>query len=382
MIVNDYTAITTDLTWAKTQGRTVVTYAFNSAPRDYWFTAPGLPVDTLGETFESAARAASTVRAAFDRWESVASIQFVEVGGEAAFINLGLFDFDRDPISDEFAGYAYYPSFFPSDNNIGGDIFIDDEWANDQGIWLHEIGHAIGLAHPHEGARILVESLDNTSQTVMSYNGRLVDLGPLDVQAIQAMYGADITPNLIVSDHELRFVGRDDLYLQLRDYDGNDLGAAFDWRLIGEADVQLDGDFEYIAVNDTLGRWATLGPGQDGMIDFSDHGFGGDTRVVGYYLDPLVEAGVIEKGGRFDSAKRLELDLKVGNLKHVGAFDVDGDGYQNLYFKASDGTAYLNALMHADGNIQYANYQSEAQMIAYLESSGWSSAAFDPWLTI
>ena len=41
--------------------------------------------------------------------------------------------------------------------------------------------------------------------------------------------------------------------------------------------------------------------------------------------------------------------------------------------KLNDGTAYLRALMHADGNIQYANYQSEVQMSEYLTNNGYES---------
>ena len=44
-----------------------------------------------------------------------------------------------------------------------------------------------------------------------------------------------------------------------------------------------------------------------------------------------------------------------------------------MYWKTSDGTAYLRALMHADGNIRYANYQSEEQMREYLTSQGHES---------
>ena len=58
-------------------------------------------------------------------------------------------------------------------------------------------------------------------------------------------------------------------------------------------------------------------------------------------------------------------------VKHAG--DYDGDGFQEVYWKTNDGTAYLRALMHADGNIQYANYQSEAQMSDYLTSKGFES---------
>ena len=52
--------------------------------------------------------------------------------------------------------------------------------------------------------------------------------------------------------------------------------------------------------------------------------------------------------------------------------DHDGDRFQEVCWKTNDGTAYLRALMHADGNIQYANYQSEAQMTEYLTDNGHS----------
>ena len=44
-----------------------------------------------------------------------------------------------------------------------------------------------------------------------------------------------------------------------------------------------------------------------------------------------------------------------------------------LNWKTADGTAYLRALMHDDGNIRYANYQSEAQMTDYLTTQGHES---------
>jgi len=34
------------------------------------------------------------------------------------------------------------------------------------------------------------------------------------------------------------------------------------------------------------------------------------------------------------------------------------------------GTFYLRALMHTDGNIQYANYQNQTQMSDYLTAQG------------
>ena len=50
--------------------------------------------------------------------------------------------------------------------------------------------------------------------------------------------------------------------------------------------------------------------------------------------------------------------------------DYDSDGIHEVYWKTNDGTAYLRALMHDDGNIRYANYQSEEQMSEYLIAQG------------
>jgi hypothetical protein len=70
---------------------------------------------------------------------------------------------------------------------------------------LHELGHAVGLAHPHQttgGSTLLPSSLNDERYTVMSYNINKGDytgghpLGPmaLDIAALQAMYGARATP--------------------------------------------------------------------------------------------------------------------------------------------------------------------------------------------
>ena len=73
------------------------------------------------------------------------------------------------------------------------------------------------------------------------------------------------------------------------------------------------------------------------------------------------------------SQSRFTNDIKIDNLIYRQSGDFDGDGFQEVYWKTTDGTAYLRALMHADGNIQYANYQSEAQMRDYLTSKGHES---------
>ena len=60
----------------------------------------------------------------------------------------------------------------------------------------------------------------------------------------------------------------------------------------------------------------------------------------------------------------------IDNLIPKKAGDFDGDGFQEIYWKTYDETSYMRTVMHADGNIQYANYQSEDQMKEYLTTNG------------
>ena len=144
-----------------------------------------------------------------------------------------------------------------------------------------------------------------------------------------------------------------------------------------------------------------------GQIDLDDR-CGGGIRVVGIYEDPLIAVGdanggflsdgttpapanfgvsdadryVVVNGERIDrlalnSQVRFQNDLEIDNLvaKHSG--DYDSDGVHEVYWKTADGSAYLRSLMHADGNIRYANYQSEEQMREYLTANGDDSAISD-----
>ena len=48
-----------------------------------------------------------------------------------------------------------------------------------------------------------------------------------------------------------------------------------------------------------------------------------------------------------------------------------------LNWKTNNTSSYLRALMHDDGNIRYANYQSKEQMNEYLTAQGHSEIISD-----
>ena len=176
-------------------------------------------------------------------------------------------------------------------------------------------------------------------------------------------------------------IGQETTLDSIKDYDGNlhagdnSAATASSYKYQGLLDVNGDGVFEAIFTNKSSKRWVTAEvDSATGQIDFDDHGAGGTTRVVGIYIDPLVTSGDVVQFSDHDSQYRFQNDLLIDNLTVKTSGDYDGDGFQEVYWKTNDGTSYLRALMHADGNIRYANYQSEAQMKEYLTANGDVSA--------
>ena len=210
-------------------------------------------------------------------------------------------------------------------------------------------------------------------------------------------------------------IGKETTLDSIKDYDGNlhagdNLAAtASSYKYQGMLDVNGDGVFETIFTNKSSKRWVTAKvDSTTGQIDFDDNGAGGGTRVVGIYADPLIAEGadnggylsdgvtpapanfgvsdadryVVVNGETIDrlalnSQVRFQNDLEIDNLQAKHSGDYDEDGIHEVYWKTADGTAYLRSLMHADGNIRYANYQSLNQMVDYLTNNGDSSAISD-----
>ncbi len=175
---------------------------------------------TWGDRYRSARPSGTTffseeqknnIRTALHEWEKVADITFTEVPDNASQSGDIRFSYDDEVGIYNGAWASTYP-LWPDrstmdttdqelPNEASGDIFIgakfrDNELApGTQGFTsvLHEIGHAIGLAHPFEGKHQLPENEDNVNNTIMSYTTipyyYPTKPAPYDIEAAQYLYG-------------------------------------------------------------------------------------------------------------------------------------------------------------------------------------------------
>lgn len=279
----------------------VVSYSFLSAGDVA--ALPSGPYDVDGfHAFTQTQKAA--FRDVVALYESLTGLTFVEVGS-----GTGMIDVYRASGSG-YGGWAHYP-YVTDDWNYRGDLVIDNSGSYAPGSYawltmLHELGHALGLQHPHDGSMTLAAGEDTSANTVMTYNIQRPysqTLGPFDIAALEHLYGEtpDRTGWTVTWDEDsetmIAALGAADDTLSGIDRANNISAGAGDDTIHGrEEDDTLDGG----AGNDTLdgrGGHDTLmgGDGNDSLSggegDDRLEGGAGDDRINGDTGDDLVFGG-------------------------------------------------------------------------------------------
>lgn len=180
-------------------GRLQITYSFSNAGSLYGDESAGYA--STAREFSQADKVMT--RKLLDSISAVANIRFVEVQDDGANAGEIRYSYSQAPNDMGFGGFA----FFPNAPGSAGDVWIGAGQATSQWDWyrpnlvLHETLHAIGLKHPFDGASRLDSTSDIIPNTVMSYSAMAGSRSgsldkypampmPLDIVALQAMYGA------------------------------------------------------------------------------------------------------------------------------------------------------------------------------------------------
>jgi Ca2+-binding RTX toxin-like protein len=174
----------------------VVTYSFLSGAD---LPAPGSLSRGVTDVNAFTAAQQAAFRAAADIFEAAANIRLIETDSDPMIEIVGV-----TPTSATLGGWASYPGGYPYQTTsafdpgiyaINTNRYPDPSTGHGFETLLHELGHALGLKHSFDGTTTLASSLDDTSNTLMSYTdgpgGPYATLQSFDLQALEHIYGSD-----------------------------------------------------------------------------------------------------------------------------------------------------------------------------------------------
>ena len=343
-IANDFTALTTDLVWRDDFGnpRSDITFGFADRPFAHHIPETTPQMRASVQALTPAEKAVA--RQAFQSWEDVTIIDFTEVAAEEADIIVTLTDFRSDTDLDDTLGFA----FQPEGDELDGDIFIDLPFSDDLPLYIHEIGHSLGLDHSFDGARVFGDlSLDRIENTIMGDADFDAATGPgtFDIQAIQAMYadgapppGPDPTPapepDASATAGPDLLLGGDgaDVIMGLGGADTISGGLGRDTLSGNRGRDEISGNRGRDVIEGGGGRDMLMGNGGsdslsgDGGRDRLDGGAGADTLDGGRGRDELTgglggDLFVFSGGGPRDTITDFTFD--IDQIQFIGANSID-----------------------------------------------------------
>ena len=189
--------------WRNDGDGVTLSYTFFDDVPDYY--ASGASERTDFTPLTTAMR--GVVTDALEMIESYTNITFRASASDTAKLGFG-----QAHLPDDVGAWAYYPSTAWS---IGGDVWANTTYVRDADtdpgeyahmLFLHEIGHALGLKHPFEGGATLPHDEDSSAYTVMSYTWPYYAQTYMvyDIAALQTLYGTNRAYNSGDTTYTLR----------------------------------------------------------------------------------------------------------------------------------------------------------------------------------
>ncbi|WP_335944732.1 M10 family metallopeptidase [Pseudomonas sp. G166] len=344
---------------------TSLTYSFMTAD-SYFSTNYSGESEYLGGYVVTSAQQDGII-SSLGAWSSVANIQFTQVTESST--NVGDLRFGGYKwMDDDTAAWGY----FPGRTAAAGDVWLGpvtndptpDKGSYDYLVFMHEIGHALGLKHPFSkglsNPTVLSAQFDDVRYTIMSYNTgySYEPTTPmlLDIAAIQSLYGANTqwqTGNTTYS-----WATGQSVFETIWDAGGNDTidasnqagavrinlnegqfskigqaftnlktGAAFNEGLAIAYGAKIENAVgsanDDTLIGNALGNLLNGGAGKDTMIG----GAGNDTYVVDNLADVVSETSTLASEiDTVRSSVTWSLGANLENLTLTGSANLNGTG--------------------------------------------------------
>ncbi len=282
------------------------------------------------------------IKAVLNAWADVANVRFTEVIDSSTVA--GDIRFSTNAAVTVSSAYMPWPSATAGDVWFATSSNLNTSTKGTYGYYtfLHEIGHALGLDHPHEGRVIADPSIDALQFTVMSYRDFVGDAlnsfasnpfptTPMlrDIAAIQYLYGANMSTRS--GDTTYSWTVGQNIYETIWDGGGND---TIDWSNQSSAAI----------INLNAGQWSYLGPAR-----WDGHAYTQQNLMIAY--NAVIENAT---GGAGNDTLRGN---SAGNTLNGGA------GNDQLYGGAGDDVFDWDASSRGGADTMYGGPGNDTYVI-------------------